>query len=103
MPYSNGQFEVTNYLGNMIGKKDKFLNSIACMSKEWRLTRGFLEVIKILQKYEEIDKKNPLTDTQLIEMVCELTEKIGQSDWQMDVVSHLSMKIGKSYKSYDAE
>jgi len=103
MPYSSSQFEVTNYLGNMIGRNHPYMKAIACMSQDWRLTRSYLEVIKILTKYQEKNKKKPLTSTDKIQLMCDISEAIGQADWQMDVVSHLAMKIGKAYKSYDGE
>lgn len=93
MPYSNSQFEVTNFLGNILGKKHPYMKAIACMSQEWRLTRGYLEVAKILQKYDKMNREAALTAEQKLTMMCEISEVIGQADWQMDVVSHLAMKI----------
>ena len=101
MPFSREQFEVTQYLGNMIGKKDKFLNSIACMSQDWRLIRSYLELLNILEPLQS----KPLTEQQKkkLNVIKEAIERIGQADWKMDVVSHLSMKIGKAYKVYEGE
>ena len=79
------------------------MKAIACMSQEWRLTRGYLEVARILKKYDAVNKKCLLTAEQKLTMMCEISEVIGQADWQMDVVSHLAMKIGKDFKIYDAE
>lgn len=101
MPFSREQFEVTQYLGNMIGKKDKFLNSIACMSKDWRLIRSYLELLNILEPLQS--KALTKEQQKKLAVIKEAIERIGQADWQMDVVSHLSMKIGKAYKTYDGE
>ena len=103
MPYSNSQFEVTNYLGNIIGKKHPYMKTIACMSQEWRLTRSYLQVVVILKKFQKKQEKSSLSSDDKIVMMCEISEVIGQADWQMDVVSHLAMKIGKDFKKYDAE
>ena len=103
MPYSNSQFEVTNYLGNILGKKHPYMKAIACMSQEWRLTRSYLEVVRLLKTYSEKNNKSALGQEDKIKLMCEISESIGQADWQMDVVSHLAMKIGRDYKKYDAE
>ena len=79
------------------------MKAIACMSQEWRLTRAYMEVIRILQKYDVRNRKCNLTSTQQIDLMCDISETIGQADWVMDVVSHLAMKIGKDFKKYDAE
>ena len=103
MPYSSDQFQVTNFLGNILGKKHPYLKAIACMSQDWRITRGYLEVINILKKYSDKNDKMALSEHQMLSMMCEISEAIGQADWQMDVISHLSMKIGKDFKKYEAE
>ena len=101
MKFSRDQFEVTQYLGNMIGRNDDFMKSIACMSQKWRLIRAYLEVPNIVDEAKILDTKLSKEDKQLLSIINEIVERIGQADWQMDVVSHLSMKIGKAYKSYD--
>lgn len=96
MPLSHERFEVEHYLGNMIGKKDPYLKAIACMSKDWREIRSYLELLFILDKL----KKTKLTKEQKnkLKIICEAVERLGQAPFQMDVVSHLAMKIGESYK-----
>ena len=101
MPFSRERFEVTQYLGNQVGKKDKFLNTIALMETEWRELRAFLEVIDIIQPLN--DKVLTSEEKTQLKIVKEIVERIGQANFNMDVVSHLAMKIGKAYKIYDGE
>lgn len=85
----------------MIGKKDKFLQSIALMESDFREIRAYLEVIEISQPLAPV--KMSKEDRTKLKIVKEIVERIGQSRFNMDVVSHLAMKIGKSYKTYDGE
>ena len=101
--FSRDQFEVTQYLGNMIGRKDKFMQSIACMSQKWRQIRSYLEIPSIVDKAKVFDVELTKEEKELLEITCKIVERLGQADWQMDVVSHLSMKIGRAYKSYEGE
>lgn len=87
----------------MVGQKDRFLSAIALMSIEWRGIRAGTETIEILMNAEKEDKKKPLTDIQKLAVMNSIIERLGQAEYQMDVVSHLSMKIGKAYKTYDGE
>lgn len=87
----------------MIGKDDEFLQSIACMSQKWRLIRAYLEVPAIVNKAKVMDTELSKEDKQLLSIINTIVERIGQADWQMDVVSHLAMKIGKAYKIYEGE
>ena len=104
MPFSRERFEVTQYLGNILGSKDKYLNSIACMSVDFREIYALIESLEILdvngliepEEYTDQDKKET-------KAVKEITQKLGQALFTMDIVSHLSMKIGKAYKIYDGE
>ena len=101
MPFSRERFEVTQYLGNIIGKKDRFLKAIALMDSEFRELRAYLEVIDIIAPLEP----TPLSDEEKQELTVlkEIIERIGQSKFNMDVVSHLAMKIGQSYEVHDGE
>ena len=99
--FSRERFEVTQYLGNMVGNKDKFLSDIALMETEYREIRACLEVIDIIQPISPI--KLSKDDKAKLKVVKEIIERIGQSRFSMDVVSHLAMKIGKAYKTYDGE
>ena len=101
MPFSRERFEVTQYLGNQVGKKDKFLNTIALMETEWREIRAFLEVIDIIQPLNP--EKLTSKEKEELSIIKKIVERIGQANYKMDVVSHLSMKIGKAYKIYDGE
>lgn len=98
MKFSKDQFEVTQYLGNQVGQANKFMRSISCMSQEWRLIRSYLEIVDILSLEDGQSKQ----DEKDIKLLKDITEKIGQADWQMDIISHLSMKVGRVYKQHDA-
>lgn len=101
MPFSRERFEVTQYLGNLVGSKDKFLSDIALMETEFREIRAYLEVIDLVQPLAP----TPISkdDKEKLLIVKKIVERIGQSRFNMDVVSHLAMKIGKAYKTYDGE
>lgn len=86
MKYSTDNFEASKFLGNAVGKNNPFLRKIACMNIEWREIQAYIEILKIwipsMSKQDKEDfKKLQLT-----------VEKIGQANFQMDIVSHLSMK-----------
>ena len=85
----------------MVGKKDKFLNAIALMSIEWRETRACLEVINIADTLRTEGLK--AEQKKKLDVIKAIVERMGQANFQMDVVSHLAMKIGKAYKSYEGE
>lgn len=96
MPLSQERFEVEHYLGNMIGKKDAYLKSIACMSNDFREIRSYLELLKIFEPLKK--RKMTKQEKAKLKIVCEAVERMGQATFQMDVVSHLAMKIGEAYK-----
>ena len=95
--FSREQFEVTQYLGNQVGQANKFMRDISCMSQEWRLIRSYLEIVKNISLKEGLKKQ----DEEDLKTLTDIAEKIGQADWQMDIISHLSMKVGKVYKQHD--
>ena len=101
MPFSRERFEVTQYLGNLVGSKDPFLCKIALMETEFRELRAYLEVIDIIQPLAPV----PMTKDQQakLEIIKKVIVRIGQARFNMDVVSHLAMKIGKAYKTYEGE
>ena len=71
------------------------------MTAEYREIYAYLETITILSK---ITNTPPTEDQQkVLEVIKEIIQRLGQADFPMDVVSHLSMKIGKAYKTYDGE
>ena len=100
MKFSRDQFEVTEYLANMVGqqKENRFMREISCMSQEWRLIRSYLEIARELALKDGLTKEEEEDFKQLNF----IAEKIGQAEWQMDIISHLAMKVGKVYKRHDA-
>lgn len=95
--FSHDQFEVTQYLGNQVGMNNKFMKEISCMSQKYRVIYGCLEIIGLL------DKNMSKQDSEDVKTCKEIIQKLGQSDWQMDIISHLSMKAGKGIKQHDAK
>lgn len=85
MKYGLEDFEVSKFLGNAVGRKHPFLRSIACMSDEWREIAGYLEALKVLDAKLEKDQE--------FKQVVKVVERLGQSTFKMDIVSHLSMKV----------
>jgi hypothetical protein len=96
MKYSNDNFEASKFLGNAVGKNNPFMRKIACMNLEWREIAAYLEVLKIwlptMSKQEKEDFKKLETTI----------EKIGQAAFNMDIVSHLSMKANADEVIADA-
>lgn len=95
--FSREQFEITTYLASMVvqNKTNRYLADIACMSDEWRQIMGFIEAIEIIDKYEP-----ELTDQDKIDfkMIKEVVQKLGQSEFKMDIISHLAMKAPRGVK-----
>lgn len=87
MKYSSVDFEASKFLGNAVGRTNPFMREIACMSSEYRELYGFLQVIEDIGKGE----LTPEDKTQL-KMLKGAIQKLGQSGFTMDIVSHLSMK-----------
>lgn len=71
------------------------------METEYREIRAYLEVIDIIEPLS--DKALSKDDKTKLSIIKKIVERIGQSRYNMDVVSHLAMKIGKAYKTYDGE
>ena len=85
MRYSTEDFEASKFLGNAVGKNNPFMRAMACMALEEREIYSYLEVAELwanMTKEEEKEFKKVKKTMQLI----------GQAKFQMDIVSHLSMK-----------
>lgn len=66
------------------------MRKIACMGNDYREIAGYLEAVNIAMKLS----KKPLTkeQKQALKIVDDIVVKLGQSTFNMDIVSHLSMK-----------
>ncbi len=95
MKYQLDDFEVSKFLGNAVGRKHPFLRSIACMSDEWREIAGYLEALKIMEPALSKDKE--------FKQVTDVVQRLGESTFKMDIVSHLSMKVNSDEKIADAK
>lgn len=95
--FSKESFEVTQWLGARVGKDNPFMRKIACMTPEWRELMALLEILKITCS----DDKQLIKD--IDEILTPICEKMGQAEWNPDVITHLSMKLGNEEDSYDAE
>lgn len=73
------------------------------MNAEWREICAYLEVLEILEKNSLLEHVLTTDEKTELKAIKEISQRIGQALFPMDVVSHLSMKIGKAYKIYDGE
>lgn len=90
MRYSTDDFEASKFLGNAVGKTNPFMRKIACMGNEMREIAGYLEALDIALTL----KTTPPTKEQKkkLQTVSKIVVALGQSTFNMDIVSHLSMK-----------
>jgi oligoribonuclease (3'-5' exoribonuclease) len=96
MKYSNDDFEASKFLGNAVGKNNPFMRKIACMGQEWRDISALLEVIKIWMPEMTKQEKDEFKKIE------QTSETLGQADFKMDIVSHLSMKANADEGFADA-
>jgi hypothetical protein len=95
MKYSLDDFEVSKFLGNAVGRNNPFMRFIACMSEDWREIAGYLEALKIIEPDLAKDKE--------FKQVEKVVQRLGQSTFKMDIVSHLSMKANSDEAIADAK
>src|SRR5512139_1588096 len=91
--FSREQYEVTQYLANLVGrsKANRFMRDISCMSQEWRQVSGLIEIAKRLSLKDGLTKQ----EENDLDQLKEVSEILGQAEWSMDIISHLAMKAGK--------
>jgi len=94
--FSKEQFEISYYLGSLVSKENKFFQDVACMTPDWRVIVGLLEILK---------KADP-NDTEMIKQIDTFLKPIcqtmGQAEWQPDIITNLAMKLGDNTEMYDA-
>lgn len=94
--FSKEQFEISYYLGSLVSKENKFFQDVACMTPDWRVIVGLLEILK---------KADP-NDTEMIKQIDTFLKPIcqmmGQAEWQPDIITNLAMKLGENTETYDA-
>ncbi|MCJ7425115.1 hypothetical protein MUP01_12745 [Candidatus Bathyarchaeota archaeon] len=93
--FSRQTFEITCYLGSLVGKDNPFMRDIACMTPEWREIMALLEILK---KLWPEDKALQEDIEKVLKPVCQY---MGQAEWNPDVITHLAMKLGDLSTTYD--
>lgn len=71
------------------------MRSIACMSEDWREIAGYLEALKVIDPKLEKDSE--------FNQVVKVVQRLGQANFKMDIVSHLSMKANNDEALADAK
>jgi len=94
--FSRQTFEITCYLGSLVGKDNPFMRDIACMTPEWREIMGLLEILK---KLCSDDKALQEDIEKILKPVCQY---MGQAEWNPDVITHLAMKLGDLSQTFEA-
>lgn len=89
-------FKWESYLGSLISGKDAFFEKIACMTPEYREYIAMLEVLKILDPEDK--EFNKLINDIFIPII----QRLGQSEWNPDIITHLAMKMQSSEKVFEA-
>jgi len=94
--FSKEQFEISYYLGSLVSKENKFFQDIACMTPDWRVIVGLLEILK--KAYPD-DKDMAKDIDEFLKPIC---QTMGQAEWQPDIITNLAMKLGENTETYDA-
>lgn len=89
-------FKWESYLGSLISGKDPFFEKIACMTLEYREYIALLEILKILDPNDK--EFNKEIDTIFIPIL----QRLGQSQWNPDIITHLAMKMQSTEKVFEA-
>lgn len=95
--FSKETFEISCYLGSLVGKENPFMQEIACMTPEWRELTALLEILKLTSPD---DKQLAKDIDDLLKPIC---QKLGQAEWNPDVITHLAMKLGGMDDEYEAQ
>jgi hypothetical protein len=90
-----GYYEASQYLGQRVGKANKFLQKTSCMDIETRRLIAILEFIK--EKHEDKETK------QRLERMESFFEKLGNANWQRDVITDLALNLSIKAKRGDAQ
>jgi hypothetical protein len=98
MRYSADDFDAAKFLGNAVGKNNPFMRKIACMNEEYREIAGFLEALSILSK-DKLTKQQK----EKLKLIDKVIVALGQANFKMDIVSHLSMKANADEGIADAQ
>ena len=104
---SHEDFEATKFLGGVAGAKYPFIQKIAMMAPKERLVIAYIEILKKINKNKALlDKldKDPENEKLLTELfnkiVIPVFQHIGQANYKMGEISHLSAKIGSTRKKF---
>lgn len=97
MRYSKDEFEASKFLGNAVGRNNPFMRKIACMGDEHRELASYLEAINILGK-DRLTKQQK----EKLKLLEKIVIALGQAEFKMDIVSHLSMKANVDEDIADA-
>jgi len=82
-----GYYEASQYLGQRVGKKNKFLQKTACMDQQTRELIASIEFVKTVGNDE--DRKE-------LEEIEPYFEMLGYARWQRDVISDFALFLGIS-------
>lgn len=107
---SHEDFEATKFLGGVAGAKYPFIKKIAMCSPRERAILAYLEVYKIVQKNQELLEKldkNPedpkIMDQVITRILDPVFVKIGQANYKMGEISHISAKIGSTRRRFSTK
>lgn len=89
-------FKWESYLGSLISGKDPFFEKIACMTTEYREFIAILEILKILDPNDKEFNKD------IDGFYIPVLQRLGQSAWVPDIITHLAMKMQSSEKVFEA-
>lgn len=97
MRYSQDEFEASKFLGNAVGRNNPFMRKIACMGEEHRKLASYIEALNIIGK-KRLTKKQK----EQLKLIENIIIALGQAEFKMDIVSHLSMKANVDEDIADA-
>lgn len=96
--YGFDEFEVSKFLGGVVGAQYPELKDMACMSEDYREIYGYMLALEKLGGLKDLSKDEKKEWKALKKTI----QIIGNSQFKQDVISHLSMKANIVEAEVDA-
>lgn len=102
-PYSGELYKFTRLLAQQVSENDPFFKEIALMDVDNRTLYSILHVLFKEIKIFELDISK-MSENEIIEkVIMPFVQRLGQSRFRADPLTHLGMKLGTSTKRRDWE
>jgi hypothetical protein len=88
-------YEISKYLSQQVGKRNKFLQKTACMDMESRRLMAVMEFIKMRDENHRLPENERKSQNELI---AELFKMLGWAMWERDVLTDMGLLLGMTEK-----